>query len=286
MARARRRVALALVAAALALGAPAAAQGLRTLHVDAFGMHADRTHLRIGDVFHLAIHVHVRERVTALDELVVPNVGTMQLEGDERRVTGSPAGTDVVETLTLEPTAGGTYTFNAAYLDAIDARTGKPTRFSAEPVRVVVDSPVLPSPGLGMLSRLAGEIVVAGSAVVVVAIVAVAMVRTRRRRAAPVAAVAPPAPPPPARAPRDDVADALRAYRSAPANGSLVRLRGTLFAAAGAPPGATLRDALGTTRDLPLRTALGAAERTAFGPAYLRDAASVELIDAAQAWLG
>jgi len=288
MARARRGVALALVAAALALGAPAAAQGLRTLQVDAFGMHADRTHLRIGEVFHLAIHVHVHERVTALDELVVPNVGTMQLEGDERRVTGSPTGTDVVETLTLEPAAGGTYTFNAAYLDAIDARTGKPTRFSAEPVRVVVDSPVPSYPRPGTLSRFARETVVVGAGVVTVVIVGIALYRMRRRRAtAPVFAAPPVAarlvPP---RTPRDEVADTLRVYRSAPANGSLVRLRGALFAAAGAQPGATLRDALGVTRDLPLRTALGAAERTAFGPAYLRDASSVELIDATQAWLG
>ena len=89
-------------------------------------------------MFHLAIHVRVRENVAALDELVVPDVGTMQLEGDERHVTSSPAGTDVVETLTLEPTAPGTFTFKRAYLDAIDARTRKPSRFSANPVRVVV----------------------------------------------------------------------------------------------------------------------------------------------------
>jgi hypothetical protein len=288
MARARRRVALALVAAGLAFAAPAAAQGLRTLQVDALGMHADRTHLSVGEVFHLAIHVRVRQRVAALDELVVPNVGTMQLEGDERHVTGSPAGTDVVETLTLEPTAAGTYTFNPAYLDAIDARTGKPTRFSANPVRVVVDPPALSYPSPPGLSRNLREIVVAGAALVTVVIVAIALFRMNRRRAA---APVPAAPPPavqqvPLRTPRDEVTDALRAYRSAPANGSLIRLRGALFAAAGAQPGATLRDAFAVTQDVPLRAALGAAERTAFGPAYLRDASSVDLIDASQAWLG
>jgi hypothetical protein len=287
MARARRGVALVLFAAGLAFAAPAAAQGLRTLQVDALGMRADHTHLHVGEVFHLAIHAHVRQRVTALDELVVPDVGTMQLEGDERHVTASPAGTDVVETLTLEPTAAGAYTFNAAYLDAVDARTGKPTRFSANPVRVIVDPPARSLFPVGAVGRIAREVVVAGAALVVVAVVAVALIRARRRRPpAPVRHVPPPAAPAaPPRTPRDEVADALRVYRSAPANGSLIRLRAALFAAAGAPPGATLRDALGAAPDGALCAALAAAERTAFGPAYLRDASAVELIDAAQRWL-
>jgi hypothetical protein len=213
----------------------------------------------------------------------------MLLEGDERRVTASPSGTDVVETLTLEPTVAGAYTFNAAYLDATDARTGKPTRFSSNPVRVVVDPPAAsylrPTP---TISRSVREAVVAGAALITVVIIAIALVRMRRRRlAAPVPAVPPPAAAPVApRTQRDEVADALRAYRTAPAHGSLIRLRGALFAAAGVSRGATLRDALAATEDLPLRTALGAAERTAFGPAYLRAASSVELIEAAQTWLG
>ena len=52
-------------------------------------MHADFTHVKVGQVFHLAIHARVRENVAALDELVIPDVGTMQLEGDERNVTSS-----------------------------------------------------------------------------------------------------------------------------------------------------------------------------------------------------
>ncbi len=110
----------------------------------------------------------------------------------------------------------------------------------------------------------------------------------RRRRRAPVAVpaavpVAAPAAPP--RTPRDDVADALRAYRTSPANGSLMRLRGTLFVAAGANAGSTLRDALAATPDRALRDALVAAEHTAFGPAHVRDDASAELIAATEGWL-
>ena len=64
-----------------------------------------------------------------------------------------------------------------------------------------------------------------------------------------------------------------------------MRLRGALFVAAGSNAGATLRDALAATSDHALRTALSAAERTAFGPAHERDAASVDLIAATDVWL-
>ena len=64
-----------------------------------------------------------------------------------------------------------------------------------------------------------------------------------------------------------------------------MRLRGALFVAAGTNAGATLRDALAATTDRELRAALTAAERTAFGPAHERDAASSELIGATGTWL-
>ena len=284
-----RAALVALAAAAALAAAPASAASLRTLHVDALSMRADRTHVAVGEVFHLAIHARVRENVAALDELVIPDVGTMQLEGDERQVSSSPAGTDVVETLTLEATAAGAYTFKGAYLDAIDARTHKPSRFSANPVRIVVGAArasardVYVSTALFML-----PILLVGSAVLVVVAVLITVTR-RRRRLTPSAAVVPPvvAPPPlPApRTPRDDVADALRRYRTTPAHDALMRLRGALFAAAGSNAGATLRDALAATSDSSLRPALVAAERTAFGPAAERDAASDELIAATDAWL-
>ena len=281
------RAAFGLAMTAL-LTAPAGAASLRTLHVDALSMRADRTHVAVGEVFHLAIHVRVRENVAALDELVVPDVGTMKLEGDERHVTSSPAGTDVVETLTLEPTAAGTFTFKGAYLDAVDARTRKPSRFSANPVRVVVGAPASNIvTTFGPVWRLMLGIMLAGSAVLVAVALIVTVVRLRRRPAPPVVTIAPPvapAPPPP-RTPRDDVADALRAYRTAPGHGSLTRLRGALFVAAGTNAGATLRDALAATSDGALRPALIAAERTAFGPAHERDAASAELVAATESWL-
>nr|MDQ6944357.1 hypothetical protein [Candidatus Eremiobacteraeota bacterium] len=252
-----------MLAVAALLTSPANAASLRTLHVDALSMRADRAHVAVGEVFHLAIHVHVRENVSALDELVIPDVGTIKLEGDERNVTSSPAGTDVVETLTLEPTAPGAYTFKGAYLDAVDARTRKPSRFSANTVRVVVGA-AAPAAGsiYAQVARFMIPIELAGSAVLVVIAALVTVMRMRRRPApAIVTPAAPVATVPPPRTPRDEVADALRAYRTAPANGSVTRLRGALFVAAGTNAGATLRDALAATPDRELRTALIAAER-------------------------
>ena len=281
--------ALALVLATLAA---TPAPSLRTLHVDALSMRADKTRLQVGEVFHLAIHVHVRESVAALDELVIPDVGNMQLEGDERQVTHSASGTDVVETLTLEPTSPGTFTFAGAYADAINARDGRPSRFRANAVTVHVDGSnvsYIPGPPiwwywLGAAARSLG--IVALAAVAFVAVVVAIVVRSRPRRRpppVPVPVVAPVAPPP--RTPRDDVADALRAYKATPQTEALMRLRAALFHAAGVPAGVTLRDALGATNDHGLRGALIAAERTAFGPAYTRDPSSVELVDAVEAWL-
>lgn len=257
---------------------------MRALHVDALGMHADRVQLRVGQVFHLAIHAHVRENVTALDELVVPDIGTMQNEGDERHVTHSTGGTDVVETLTLEPTVPGPFTFAGAYLDAIDARNGRPSRFRSNPVRVVVDSrgPLAAVTGGGV----ARAVVAAGEFVAALAAATMLILLVRRNPPRPSVQIdAPPPPAPPPRTVRDEVADALRAYRAAPQIASLLRLRAALFAAAGAATGSTLRDALAGTRDGGLRAALLAAERTAFGPATDRDAASAELVGAAEVWL-
>jgi hypothetical protein len=258
---------------------------LRTLHVDALAMRADRTQVAVGEVFHLAIHIRVRERVAALDELVVPDVGTMQILGDERHVTSSSSGTDVIETLTLEPRQPGTFTINGAYLDAVDARTSKPSRFSANPVRVVVGGGSTFTVQFWEAMRIIVAITLVGTGVLVVVALLVTLARTRRRSPPIPARPVAPVTASPKRTPRDAVADALRMYRTAPSHDALMRLRAALFAAAGVDAGATLRDALGTTADQGLRTALIAAERTAFGPAYARDAASAELIDATEAWL-
>lgn len=293
MARARRAVAALAACVTLAAGSstfvsPARAQGLRTLHVDALAMRVDKPQVHVGETFHLAIHVHVRERVPALDELVVPDVGTMLLLGDERHVAQRPNGTDVIETLTLEPRDAGAYTFPPAYLDAIDARTHRPSRFSSNPVTVLVGGPAPLDAGGATIARGIATAMLAAAGIVVVAGLLIGLGRLRARRERVSVTVAPPLappPPPPADGARERVAAALRTYRVAPGNGALTALRAELFAAAAAPEGATLRDALASTPDRALRAALLAAERAAFGPAHVREGASLDLAAATEAWL-
>jgi hypothetical protein len=281
------RAALAL-ALLLSLALPAHAQSLRRLHVDVLAMRADRTRLQVGQVFHLAIHVRVRENVQALDELVIPDLGTMQSLGDERHTAHGPAGTDVVETLTLQPTTSGPFTFQPAYLDAVDARTGRPSRFSSNAVTVVVAGPSLVDSFAARLVQVIEQsaLVVLGLIVLIVLLVALARRIARRPRRVvkpPPAVVVPPLAP--RRTPKDVVAEALRAYRVTPSGTQLLALRAALFTAAGVCSGATLRDAFAQSPDHRLRVALIAAERSAFGPEYARDASSIELVDATEAWL-
>ena len=152
-------------------------------------------------------------------------------------------------------------------------------------MRVVVDKPdALAGDVWSAVTKLIAWTALGALGALAVLGVLIGLVLRRPRREAPAAPVVG-APPPAPRTVRDEVADALRAYRTAPANGSLTRLRAALFAAAGASEGATLRDALSATPDRALREALVAAERAAFGPAHARDAASSDLIGSTEGWL-
>jgi hypothetical protein len=286
---------LALLVALLCISWPLDTQaqgGLRVLHVDALGMRADPSQVRVGEMFRLVIHVRVRESVAALDELIVPDVGTMQLFGDERRTRHGARGTDVVETLTLEPTAGGRYTFAPAYLDAIDPRNLRPKRFSADRAITVVVTDPAPAAGVDGrdLFRSLTTLVAVFVVIVAVALALLGRIRARRERslvadvtlclsngraALPSASLS---------APRERVAEALHAYRRSPGSATLKKLRAALFGAAGAAPGATLRDALRSS-DPALHDALCAAECAAFAPTDAREGALRELIGATEACL-
>ena len=277
--------AVAAVGLAIVCG-PADAQGLRMLHVVALTMSTDRTEVPLGSDFHLSIHARVREHVSALDELIVPEVGTMHLLGDERRVHRGPAGTDVDETLTLEPVDAGSFTIPGAYLDAVDARTDKPTRFTANTVRVRV-GPASAAAATGWVRpavlALLGILVAGGGLALIVRIAS-----GRGRSASPPAPAAAPqgAAPPPAASPRDAVRRALAAYSAAPSGATLAALRRAVLAAAGTAPGATTRDAVSATSDEKLRAALRAAEAALFASDDLRASAKDRFLEAARGWAG
>jgi hypothetical protein len=255
---------------------------LRTLHVEALTMRADRTAVPIGADVHLTIHARVRERVAALDELIVPEVGTMHLLGDERRVRQGPGFTDIDEALTLEPVEAGTTLIPGAYLDAVDGRTGKPTRFTANGVRITVAAAA--GQGDGMLRHVA--FVLLGLLLATMGIVLAARTLQRRApQARALAAARDPLPVVPAHSPREAVREAFATYRRAPSRAALGRLRAALFAAAGTPPGSTARDAATATADAQLIVALREAEAAMFAAPGARAVAADELIETLEGWL-
>jgi hypothetical protein len=107
----------------------ASAQELATLHVRDFTLSADRTSVRVGEAFHVTVAARLGERITALDNVTLPNLSAFEELGDERRCSDEASGSTCVETLTLDATAPGDQTIGAATLSAIDARTGRPSRF-------------------------------------------------------------------------------------------------------------------------------------------------------------
>ena len=103
-----------LTFAALAFASSARAQPLPTLHVRGFALALDRTSVNVGQAFHLSLKTHVDERLSALDNVVLPNLSGLEDLGDERRCSASKNGTDCVETLTLDAQDPGDRTIGPA----------------------------------------------------------------------------------------------------------------------------------------------------------------------------
>jgi hypothetical protein len=256
------------------------------LHITSMGMHANRRSVAAGERFAVTIRVVVTEKRDRLDELVLGAVDDCTIVGDERRHAALPGGgTEFLEVLTLEAGPAGTATISPAYLDAIDAASGKALRYSTDPISVAI------SAGEPLdrtyrrileISRYAGV----GLGLLAVAIFVVAAIR-RPRRPRPLA-------PEPAEAAlalpvapiEPTLANALESFARARSEVALRALRAQLFAQAGVPAGATLADALAHAGpDFSLRLALREAEAAAFGPRSERTRAGDQLIDAVQAYL-
>ncbi len=272
MARRARVTALAVAVAFAELAAFASAQTYETLHVRRFTMSVDRTTVEVGEPFHLTIAAHFDEPVTQLDNLTLPDLSGFDSLGDERRCVATSAGSDCVETLTLAATVAGVRTIAGATLDAIDARTGKPSRFTSDPVTVTVTGTTFLDPLGGLVSGLLYTAVRAFLILIFVAAFAFAVAWAismwrkppPRPRVAVSPRVAPAAPPPP-----PDPNAALRALADAlahdPTRANALRLRQAMRATMDARDDETFGDlAARGAADPPRLAALGAVERAAF----------------------
>ena len=245
---------------------PARAQSLVSLHVRSFTMAAAPTQIRVGDTFKLTISAHVDEVLLELDNVTLPNLAGFDVLGDERRCSATGRGSDCVETLDVSPTVAGDRTIAAAIMDAIDARNGKPSRFSTNSVALrVSDAPPHLPPWIG---ELVWSLVLAIVPLAAAAFVLYAILRNfGKRTTVAVRTLAVPPPPPP---PIDRDAE-LRAMVAAlaadPSRERALALRGALRERLGAREDETLADLGRRYRNGShphLIVALGAVERASF----------------------
>lgn len=131
----------ALALGTVTTGAPAAAQTdrLQKYHVKAFELAGDPRAVKVGDPVRLMLRIRLTEKVQALDRVTLPNLGGFDSYGDERQCFPVAGGSECTELLTVRGTAAGTYTLGPAVFDAIDAATGKPSRFESNAITVTVE---------------------------------------------------------------------------------------------------------------------------------------------------
>ena len=234
-------------------------------------MSVDRATVAIGEPFHLSIATHVDEPVTQLDNLTLPDLSGFDSLGDERRCVATAAGSDCIETVSLAATVSGVRTIPGATLDAVDARNGKPSRFTSDSVTITVTGAPFVDPLHDMVS---GFVFGALRAFLIFLFVAVAVFAliwgfVTRRRKNPVAPAAPAYVAPAPYASPPDPAARLRALADElarePTRANALRLRQALRDRLNARDEETYADLLarraGEPRDL---AALGAVERPAF----------------------
>ena len=260
------------MAAGLAL-APltVSAQTLSRLRVRSFEMTADRLNVKVGEPIHLRITALLGGRIARLNNVTLPNLSGFDLLGDERSCyPDTDGGTRCVEAMSVAPQQAGDLTIAPATLDAIDARTGKPSRFATGnlAIKVEADGDSWLSSWLAALGgviwpllRLAGIVAFAALAL---GAIAWAFGRPRRPRPTPPpAVVVEPAQPPPV----GDFGLLIARLAAEPTRANVVAVREALRNRIGAKPDETFGDLLARGAagdDRELLAAMSAIERATF----------------------
>jgi hypothetical protein len=265
-----RRSALAFILLVASSIAWAGAQSLQRLTVTQLTLSADTTTPRIEVPFHLIVTAHVRERISELDNLVLPVLAELELLGDEHTLVTQRGGTTYRETITVVAHHSGTITIAPATLDAINARTGKPTRFSSNSLTLHVAGPsAAVSATVGAWHALQAFTTVVFRALLwvlgigVVLFIFTALIR-RRPAPAPVVTLAPPKPV--IVDAKAQLREALATLRANPTRDGAMRARSIVRRMVGATDTETLSDALRRplAADRDMRTLLRALERAGF----------------------
>lgn len=264
----RASIAAGALALAAALTGGAAADPLPRLDVVSFAFTSDARSPAQEQPFHLIIDVRLRGRVTDLEGVVLPQLGTLEILGDEKHTLAAGSDTDYRETIAVVAHQGGAIHIPPAYLDAIDARDGKPKRFLSNELALNVAGPasVLAAPvARARLWPVAGFLVGA------VLIVGLAFAAFGLRKTSPPVVASQPEPPadpalPQAVAAPDAAAIARARLASDPTRDGALAARSVLWRSVGAGDGETLADVVRRpgAHDPALRAVLRAIERAAF----------------------
>jgi hypothetical protein len=263
----RQRLALAALCAALLCSslAVARAQQLQRLHVRSFVLATDTVTPGLGQPFHLRLKVVLGDRVTHVDNVILPALGGLDILGDEHRTQTRGGVTTYQETLTLVPLRAGELTISPAYLDAIDASDRKPKRFISNELTVHVRGAPF---GRSVSTLRSAAIATVEILFLLAALFVVVAIFARRRRIA-----APPlpraVPPPEPLAPRDDdprerLSAALETLRARRDRRSAEEVRRAVWRLLGADGRETMNDVLPRCTTTERRSAVVALERAAF----------------------
>jgi hypothetical protein len=268
----RRVCALALGVFAAASIGPANAQSLQRLTVTQLTLAADTSTPRIEVPFHLVVTAHVREQISQLDNLDLPILAELELLGDEHTLVASRTGSIYRETITVVAHHSGAITIAPVTLDAIDARNGKPTRFSSNSLVLHVAGPSAAIAatvdvwhGIGTLFAVLFRALLWVLGIGIVLFIFVALVRRRPAAApAPVVTLAPPKPV--IVDPKARLREALEVLRGNRTRVGAMRARSIVRRMVGATDAETLADVLRRplAADRDMRDLLRALERAGF----------------------
>ncbi|MBV9270158.1 MAG: hypothetical protein JO165_03635 [Candidatus Eremiobacteraeota bacterium] len=257
-------LAAALLAAFLTAVGGVNAQSLQRLHVQTLTLSSDISAPELETPFHLTIHARVSEPIVELRNLELPVFSGLESLGDQRTLSATRNGSNYDEVLTVVAHQTGTIDVTPAYLDAIDARDGKPKRFISNSLRLTVGrgalSPVNAIAAFFMVlfRLLLGAILLVAAAFVMIAIF--------RRRTVPVVThtVMPLEVAPESADPSTQVSEALNDLRSRRDRVHVLRLREALWRRSNVSPGATLADFLIAEPNVRRRSAARSVEVAAF----------------------
>lgn len=251
----------------LILAAQLALTSLQRLTVTQLTLAGDTATPKLETPFNLVVTAHVRERVESLENLDLPVLAKdLELLGDQRSIVSSAAGTTYTETIRVVAHHTGNITVSPVTLDAIDARDGKPKRYSSNSLTLNVSGGALevPAPSFDWFSTF-----VAGLRwlVPIIALILVVrlVVRNRARQPSPAPQPEPVVLPRAVPTREGRLRDAVTTLRVDRTRVTAIRIRHVVREMVGADDAETLADVLAKAKgDEPLRGLLRALERAAF----------------------